>query len=77
MLLESLKNSPVTVWGAGREGHACAEFLQKRGCTVNIVEDPLTEPLEGVIVKSPGISRYRPAIAAEKQAGAAVTNATK
>lgn len=76
MLLESLKNSPVTVWGAGREGHACAEFLQKRGCTVKIVEDPLTEPLEGVIVKSPGISRYRPEIAAAKQAGATFTTAT-
>lgn len=59
MLLESLKNRPVTVWGNGVEGRAATVFLEKRNCTVNVVEDPVSIPFSGIIVKSPGISLYR------------------
>ena len=35
MLLETLRNRPVTVWGNGLEGRAATIFLEKRNCTVN------------------------------------------
>ena len=56
MLLEGLKNRPVTVWGNGIEGRAVTIFLENRNCTVTVVEDPEQIPFSGVIVKSPGIS---------------------
>lgn len=76
MLLETLKNRPVTVWGNGIEGRAVTIFLEKRNCTVNVVEDPVSIPFSGVIVKSPGISLYRQEIKMAKQYGAIFTSAT-
>lgn len=74
MLLESLKNRPVTVWGNGVEGRAATVFLEKRNCTVNVVEDPVSIPFSGIIVKSPGISLYRHEIKMAKQYGAVFTS---
>ena len=74
MLLESLKNRQVTVWGNGIEGRAVTAFLEKRNCTVNIVEDPVAIPFSGIIVKSPGISLYRHEIKMAKQYGAVFTS---
>lgn len=64
MLSDISKAERVTVWGAGREGTAAADFLRREfpRCRVDVVEDPLTEPLSGIVVKSPGISLYRPEI---------------
>ena len=76
MLLESLKNRPVTVWGNGTDGRATTAFLEKRNCTVNVVEDPVTIPFSGVIVKSPGISLYRHEIRMARQYGAVFTSST-
>ena len=76
MLLESLRNRPVTVWGNGIEGRAASIFLEKRNCTVNVVEDPETIPFSGVIVKSPGISMYRHEIKMAQQYGAYFTSGT-
>lgn len=75
MLLNSLNGKPVTLWGGGREGQAAKAFLEKHfpSCPVRIVEDPLTEPLSGIVVKSPGISLYRPEI---RDADAVFTSGT-
>ena len=75
MLLNSLNGKPVTLWGGGREGQAAKAFLEKYfpSCPVRIVEDPLTEPLSGIVVKSPGISLYRPEI---READAVFTSGT-
>ena len=76
MLLETLRNRPVTVWGNGLEGRAATIFLEKRNCTVNVVEDPVQIPFSGIIVKSPGISLYRQEIKAAQQYGAVFTSGT-
>lgn len=76
MLLESLRNRPVTVWGNGIEGRAASIFLERRNCTVTVVEDPETIPFSGVIVKSPGISLYRHEIKMARQYGAYFTSGT-
>lgn len=73
MLLETLKNKQVTVWGNGVEGRAVTAFLEKRGCPVNVVEDPTPIPFSGVIVKSPGISIYRHEVKVAKQYGVTFT----
>ena len=71
-----LKNKRATVWGAGREGVAARDFLEKRGVSVTTVTDPLTAPLTGVVVKSPGVSLYRPEIEAAVKNGAVFTSGT-
>ena len=76
MLLEGLKNRPVTVWGNGIEGQAVTVFLENRNCTVTVVEDPEQIPYSGVIVKSPGISLYRNDLKTAKQFGAVFTSGT-
>lgn len=76
MLLEGLRNRPVTVWGNGIEGQAATVFLEGRNCTVTVVEDPVQIPFSGVIVKSPGISLYRNDIKIAKQYGAVFTSGT-
>lgn len=74
MLLEGLKNRPVTVWGNGVEGRAATIFLEKRNCEVTVVEDPEPIPFSGIIVKSPGISLYRNDIKVAKQYGVVFTS---
>lgn len=74
MLLEGLRNRPVTVWGNGKEGRAATIFLEKRNCTVTVVEDPVQIPFSGIIVKSPGISLYRNDIKMARQYGAVFTS---
>ncbi|MBO4521147.1 MAG: UDP-N-acetylmuramoyl-L-alanine--D-glutamate ligase [Alphaproteobacteria bacterium] len=76
MLLEGLKNRPVTVWGNGIEGQAATLFLEGRNCTVTVVEDPEQIPFSGIIVKSPGISLYRNDIKVARQYGAVFTSGT-
>lgn len=76
MLLEGLRNRPVTVWGNGIEGHAVTIFLEERNCTVTVVEDPEPIPFSGIIVKSPGISLYRNDLKTARQYGAIFTTGT-
>lgn len=76
MLLEGLRNRPVTVWGNGVEGRATAIFLEKRNCTVTVIEDPEPIPFSGIIVRSPGISIYRNDIKTARQYGAVFTTST-
>lgn len=62
MLSDISKAETVTVWGSGREGESVVAFLRRRhpDCRIKVVQDPLNEPLKGIVVKSPGISLYRP-----------------
>lgn len=76
MLLEGLRNRPVTVWGNGIEGQAATVFLEARNCTVTVVEDPVQIPFSGIIIKSPGISLYRNDIRTARQYGAVFTSGT-
>lgn len=76
MLLEDLKNRRVIVWGNGKEGHAVTVYLEKRNCTVKVVEDPVTESLSGIVVKSPGVSIYRREVRMAKQYGTIFTSGT-
>ncbi len=76
MLLESLKNRHVTVFGYGLEGQAVTLFLEERNCTVSVVEDPDRVPFSGIVVKSPGISLYRRDITSARQYGAVFTSST-
>lgn len=64
MFLNSLNGKPVTIWGQGREGLAVQAFIKKHypACQIKAVEDPLQEPLSGIVIKSPGVSLYRPEI---------------
>lgn len=75
MLLNSLKNK-VTVYGKGLEGAAAADFLTRLGCNVEIVCDPLDKALDGVVVKSPGISLYRDDVKKAAQNGVVFTSGT-
>lgn len=61
MLSDISKSESITIWGKGREGTAVADFIRREfpSCRIKTVEDPLTEPLSGIVVKSPGISLYR------------------
>ncbi|MBR1945877.1 MAG: UDP-N-acetylmuramoyl-L-alanine--D-glutamate ligase [Alphaproteobacteria bacterium] len=76
MLLEGLRNRPVTVWGNGIEGRAATVFLEGRNCTVTVVEDPEPIPFSGIIVRSPGISVYRNDFRTARQYGAVFTTGT-
>ena len=76
MLLPSLKNKTVTVWGKGAEGIAAADFLTRFGAQPVFVCDPLEKPLRGIVVKSPGISPYRDDVAEARQNGAVFTSGT-
>lgn len=75
MILNSLKNK-VTVYGKGLEGAAAADFLTRLGCNVEIVCDPLDKALDGVVVKSPGISLYRDDVKKAAQNGVVFTSGT-
>jgi UDP-N-acetylmuramoylalanine--D-glutamate ligase len=72
-----LSGARVGVWGLGREGHANVRKLRALGTDPVLVDDHPADPgvlatgdgglaaLEGcdVVVKTPGLSRYRPEIA--------------
>jgi UDP-N-acetylmuramoyl-L-alanine---L-glutamate ligase len=81
-----LPGARVGVWGLGREGHASARKLQALGVDPVLVDDRPGEPdvlatgegglaaLErcDVVVKTPGLSRYRPEVAQLEGRGIAV-----
>lgn len=92
MRLADLDGKRVLVWGLGREGRAALELLaDKNWCRPASVETfddgarelgntgPVPEYLlDGVdvIIKSPGVSRYRPELRAFVAAGGTVTGLT-
>jgi UDP-N-acetylmuramoylalanine--D-glutamate ligase len=84
---DDLRGKRVGVWGLGREGQANLRKLATLGVEPVLVDDQPQQPgvlatADGgldalkqcdVVVKTPGISRYRPEVAELEQAGTQVT----
>ncbi|MDD3669594.1 MAG: UDP-N-acetylmuramoyl-L-alanine--D-glutamate ligase [Alphaproteobacteria bacterium] len=80
MLWKSLNDKVVGIWGMGREGtsarHAIEKYVQNP-TLVEITEDNLPDLLAcDIVVKSPGVSLYRPEIAQARKKGVRITSGT-
>ncbi len=84
MRVADLAGCRVAVWGTGSEGGAFARLLRSRGGDPVIVDDrpggtgvvpPTAELLRSVdvVVRSPGVCRYRPELVEAEADGVAVT----
>lgn len=76
MLIKDLKNKNIIIWGMGTEGQAVKSYLEKHNITKNIYTyndsdgaDKLNElaSQSDIIVRSPGVSIYRPEFAELKK----------
>ena len=80
MLWQDLEHKRIAIWGMGREGLAVKLALQKHvpGAEIlEITEDNLDDIFGAqVLVKSPGVSLYRPEITKAKEQGIVVTSGT-
>ena len=80
MLISELVGKNVAIWGLGREGNAVLEYLQKHNITPNIriFENDNEVNLDGVevVIKSPGVSLYKPEIIAAKKQGVKFTSSS-
>ena len=80
MLWQDLEHKRVAVWGMGREGMAVKHALQKHvpsATLLEITEENVTDIFGvDVLVKSPGVSLYRPEIVKAKEQGIVVTSGT-
>ncbi len=80
MLWQDLEHKRVAIWGMGREGLAVKQTLQRHvpnATIVEISEDNLQDIYTAdVLIKSPGVSLYRPEIGKAKEQGIAVTSGT-
>ena len=80
MLWQDLEHKRIAIWGMGREGLAVKQALQKHvpGATLlEITEDNVADILGvNVLIKSPGVSLYRPEITRAKEQGIIVTSGT-
>ncbi|MBA2793169.1 MAG: UDP-N-acetylmuramoyl-L-alanine--D-glutamate ligase [Thermoleophilaceae bacterium] len=82
MRLSELEGRRVGIWGAGREGRAAAAAVERAGGHVEVMatdEAPSDlDRLDGceVVIRSPGVSRYRPELARMAEAGVVLTTGT-
>lgn len=80
MLWQNLEHKRVAIWGMGREGMAVKQALQKHVPTAiiqEINEDNVQDLLKAeILVKSPGVSLYRPEVLRVKEKGIVVTSGT-
>jgi len=80
MLWQDLEHKRIAIWGMGREGVAVKQALQKhvpRATLLEIIEDNVADIFGAdVLVKSPGVSLYRPEIIKAKEQGIIVTSGT-
>ena len=80
MLWQDLEHKRVAIWGMGREGTAIKSALQKHTSDTKIIE--ISEEniqnifTANIIIKSPGVSLYRPEIKKAKDQGIIVTSGT-
>ena len=79
MNLSDYKNKKVAVWGYGAEGKANEAFLKRFGIKPAIItEDDESEVSDmDLVVKSPGISLYKPIINEAKAKGVEFTSGTE
>lgn len=80
MLWSSLENKTVAVWGQGKEGTAAINAIKAHCRQVNLLlvnEDNVNDIYQcDIILKSPGVSLYRPEIIAAREKGIVITSAT-
>jgi UDP-N-acetylmuramoylalanine--D-glutamate ligase len=83
MRWRELTGRRVGVWGMGREGRAALALLERAGAAGIVTVDErepvsVLEALAGVevVIVSPGVSRYRPEVAALLARGVALTSLT-
>ncbi len=78
MFSADLQNRKTAIWGEGREGLAVAEILRAEGAEFTFIgEDDKNKLTDfSVIIKSPGVSLYKPEIASAKAAGVRFTSGT-
>jgi len=82
MRLSELEGRRVGIWGAGREGRAASAAVERVGGNVEVMatdEAPSDlDLLDGceVVIRSPGVSRYRPELGRMTAAGVVLTTGT-
>lgn len=83
MLIKDLYKKNIVIWGMGSEGQAAKEYLEKHKITKNIItynddegENKFAKILAkaDVIIRSPGVSIYKPEFTRIKEAGIEVTS---
>ena len=85
MLVKDLKDKNIIIWGMGTEGNAVKSYFEKHGIGKNIYTyndsdgieklNELAEKSEA-IVRSPGVSIYKPEILKLKEQGMQITSSS-
>ncbi|MBR5130709.1 MAG: UDP-N-acetylmuramoyl-L-alanine--D-glutamate ligase [Alphaproteobacteria bacterium] len=80
MLWTNLNNKRIGIWGMGKEGLSAKQAISKHAHPISITqisEENTHEILNcDIIIKSPGVSLYRPEITQAQQNGIIVTSGT-
>ena len=85
MLIKDLTDKNIIIWGMGTEGIAVKNYLTKHQVAKNIYEyndsdgqDKLKElsKISDVLIRSPGVSIYKPEFAMLKENGIAITSSS-
>lgn len=86
MLISDLKNKKILIWGMGSEGRAVKEYLERHKTSSKIQTyndddgaDKFAKMLKNgidVIIRSPGVSIYKPEFAEVKKQGIKITSSS-
>lgn len=80
MLWTDLNNKHIGIWGMGKEGISAKQAISKYASPVSITEineENLSEIFKcDILIKSPGVSLYRPEITEAKKQGIIITSGT-
>lgn len=81
MRLAELDGRRVGIWGFGREGRAALEAVRSRAADVHVHADDQDDPVRAlgdrdVVIRSPGVSIYRPEVGELRARGVEFTTGT-